>query len=374
MIFNNNKGVNFSHEFCASGNNFIDIALHNRKKLLQQGPEYILSLETSCDETAAAVITENKNSPELISSQVASQIDAHEKFGGVVPEIASRRHLELIETVIEKAVDEAGITFEQITAITATQGPGLVGALLVGFAAGKALAYAQKVPFIAANHVAGHIYANFLVHDNIETPFVCLTVSGGHTDLLYFSNKTDYKILGRTRDDAAGEAFDKIARFLDLGYPGGPEIENIAKKGDPDNVELPRALDDKKTYDFSFSGLKTAVINYVHNARQREENVNISDLAASFQQAVVESLIPQVERAVKEHNPHSLLLAGGVAANSLLRERFSELADRNGIPLYLPPLELCTDNAAMIGAAAFYRLQSEEVDNLAAEVKPTLTM
>ncbi len=369
-----NKTNNFSGEIYFSGDKFIESALKNREDMLQVGEEYILSLETSCDETAAAIITENNGRPCLLSSQVASQIEAHEKFGGVVPEIASRRHLELIEPVIEKAVKEAGISFDKITAVTATQGPGLVGALLVGFAAGKAIAYSQKIPFIGANHVAGHIYANFLVHDDITPPFVCLTVSGGHTDLLYFDSKTDYEILGRTRDDAAGEAFDKIARFLELGYPGGPEIEKKARDGKEGNIELPRALDDQETYDFSFSGLKTAVINYVHNAQQRGEDVNIPDLSASFQLAVVESLIPQVERAVENYNPSSLLLAGGVAANSLLRQKFKQLADKHKTSLYLPPLELCTDNAAMIGAAAFYRLQAQDVDNLAAEVKPTLSM
>ncbi len=369
-----NRNKSIPAKFFGVGDQFKETALNTRKELLKQGQDNILALETSCDETAAAVITDLAGEPKLLSSQVASQIDAHEKFGGVVPEIASRRHLELLENVIEKALTEADISQEKLTAVAATQGPGLVGALLVGFAAGKALAYARQIPFIGTNHVAGHIYANFLVHENIQAPFVCLTVSGGHTELLYFSSRTDYEILGRTRDDAAGEAFDKVARFLQLGYPGGPAIEEKARAGNPDNVELPRSLEHQETYDFSYSGLKTAVINYVHNSRQRGEQIDLSDLAASFQLAVVESLLPQVERAIKNYNPRSLLLAGGVAANSLLRQEFAELADNHDISLYLPPLDLCTDNAAMIGAAAYYKLQAEEVDGLEAEVKPTLSL
>lgn len=331
----------------------------------------ILAVETSCDETSAAVIG---NGPEIRSNIVASQIDWHKKFGGVVPEIASRKHLELIEPVIDEAIKKAGIEYEELDAIAATRGPGLVGALLVGFAAAKGLAYSLDLPFIGVNHVAGHIYANFLMNNEISSPFICLTVSGGHTDLLYFKEPGSYRFLGRTRDDAAGEAFDKIARFLELGYPGGPEIERTARTGNPEAIELPRALVGEKGYDFSFSGLKTAVINFVHNADQRGEEIARNDLAASFQQAVVESLTARLEKAVNDFKAESILLAGGVAANQVLRKEVEKIAKKSGLKYYVPPLNLCTDNAAMIGAAAYYRYADADFDSLDIGVKADLSM
>ncbi|MGM0414022.1 MAG: tRNA (adenosine(37)-N6)-threonylcarbamoyltransferase complex transferase subunit TsaD [Bacillota bacterium] len=331
----------------------------------------ILAVETSCDETSAAVIG---NGPEIRSNIVASQIDWHKKFGGVVPEIASRKHLELIEPVIDEAIKKAGIEYEELDAIAATRGPGLVGALLVGFAAAKGLAYSLDLPFIGVNHVAGHIYANFLMNNEISSPFICLTVSGGHTDLLYFKEPGSYRFLGRTRDDAAGEAFDKIARFLELGYPGGPEIERMARTGNPEAIELPRALVGVDGYDFSFSGLKTAVINFVHNADQRGEEVARNDLAASFQQAVVDSLTARLEKAVNDFKAESILLAGGVAANQVLRKEVEKIAKKSGLKYYVPPLNLCTDNAAMIGAAAYYRYADADFDSLDIGVKADLSM
>ncbi|MFN2363363.1 MAG: tRNA (adenosine(37)-N6)-threonylcarbamoyltransferase complex transferase subunit TsaD [Halarsenatibacteraceae bacterium] len=331
----------------------------------------ILAVETSCDETSAAVIG---SGPEIRSNIVASQIDWHKKFGGVVPEIASRKHLELIEPVIDQAIIEAGIEYKDLDAVAATRGPGLVGALLVGFAAAKGLAYSLGLPFIGVNHVAGHIYANFLMNNQIASPFICLTVSGGHTDLLYFEKPERYRFLGRTKDDAAGEAFDKIARFLELGYPGGPEIEEMAKTGDAEAIDLPRALVGQEGYDFSFSGLKTSVINYVHNADQRGEEVDKHDLAASFQQAVVDSLTARLEKAVNDFKAESILLAGGVAANQVLRREVEKIARKSGLEYYVPPLNLCTDNAAMIGAAAYYRYDDGDFDSLDIGVKADLSM
>ncbi len=354
---------------------FKERAEANREKRLSENEaEFILALETSCDETSAAVITSRDGRPEIISHEVASQIEDHKKFGGVVPEIASRRHLELIRPMINSALEQAGVDSTQLTAAAATRGPGLVGALLVGFAAGKALAYAEEIPFLGVNHIAGHIFANFLVHEDIELPFLCLTVSGGHTDLIYFSRMIEYEILGRTRDDAAGEAFDKIARRLELGYPGGPAIEKKAREGNPEAVELPRALSESESYDFSFSGLKTAVINYIHNQQQKGNEIDTADLSASFQRAVIESLLPQVERAIKNFEPEALLLAGGVSANSLLRSRFESLTEEHELSLYLPPLDLCTDNAAMIGAAAYYQLAAGHSHDLGLDVKANLSL
>ncbi|MFW5999318.1 MAG: tRNA (adenosine(37)-N6)-threonylcarbamoyltransferase complex transferase subunit TsaD [Halanaerobiaceae bacterium] len=330
----------------------------------------ILALETSCDETAAAVVEDGRR---VLASTVASQIDWHRKFGGVVPEIASRKHLEFLDPVLDETLDEAGVGLEDIAAVAATYGPGLVGALLVGLSAAKALAYARGLPFIGVNHIAGHIYANFISRE-IEPPVVCLTVSGGHSDLLYFEELEGYEILGSTRDDAAGEAFDKVARYLELGYPGGPVIEELAGEGDPDAVDFPRSLLDEDTYDFSFSGLKTAVINYVHGKQQRGEELDLPGIAASFQQAVIDILSARVLKAVKEYDVNGVILAGGVAANRTFRAHLRGRLEELSLPLYYPEPEYCTDNAAMIGAAAFYQYSRGDFSSLDLNADPRLRL
>ncbi len=331
---------------------------------------YILALETSCDETSAAVTC---NGLEVLSNIIASQVDWHKKFGGVVPEIASRKHLELINPVIKEALQKANISFNELDAVAATYGPGLVGGLLVGLTVGKSLAYALTIPFIGVNHIEGHIYANFIDNPDIEKPVICLTISGGHTDLLYFDDFSNYKILGRTRDDAAGEAFDKIARFLDLGYPGGPVIEKVAREGNPKAIDFPRSTI-QDNFDFSFSGLKTAVINYVHNQKQKGKKINISNIAASFQQAVIDSLASTLMRAVKKYKAKSVVLSGGVAANIELRRQIKERLKNFNLPLYYPKSELCTDNAAMIGAAAYYHYQINDFSSLDINADPGLSL
>src|SRR6056297_194536 len=332
---------------------------------------YILALETSCDETASAVV---RNGLEVKSNIVASQVDWHRKYGGVVPEIASRKHLEFINPVIEEAITEADMKLKEIDAVAATYGPGLVGGLLVGLSTAKALAYAMDKPFIGVNHIAGHIYANFISHPDIQTPIICLTISGGHTDLLYFEDLGGYEILGRTRDDAAGEAFDKIARFLDLGYPGGTVIEKKAKEGDPEAIDFPRSFNNDDIYDFSFSGLKTAVINYVHNEKQRGNKLNIADIAASFQQAVIDSLIQRVIKALKNYEVGSVVISGGVAANQELRKQLRKVVNKKGLKLYYPELKLCTDNAAMIGAVSYYKYQKNDFSDLSLNADPNLSL
>lgn len=331
----------------------------------------ILAIETSCDETAASVV---KNGFEPLSNIVASQIDWHRKYGGVVPEIASRKHLEFINPVIEEALKKAGISFQDLDAVAATYGPGLVGGLLVGLSAAKALAYVLDKPFISVNHIAGHIYANFISNREIEPPVVCLTISGGHTDLLYFEELGGYEILGRTRDDAAGEAFDKTARVLGLGYPGGPAIEKISKQGNPRAIDFPRPFINEDGYDFSFSGLKTAVINYLHNKKQKGEKVNTADVAASFQQAVIDILVARILKAVADYPTRSVILSGGVAANKTLRQQLAERLKEEGLPLYTPELSLCTDNAAMIGSVAYFKYLKGDFSPLSLNARANLRL
>ncbi len=331
----------------------------------------ILAIETSCDETSASIV---KNGLEVLSNVVASQIDWHKKYGGVVPEIASRKHLELINPVIEEALSEAGVNFKDLDVVAATYGPGLVGGLLVGLSAAKALAYTLQIPFIGVNHIAGHIYANFISNKEIEAPVVCLTISGGHTDLLYFKELGGYQILGRTKDDAAGEAFDKTARVLGIGYPGGPVIEKISKEGNSEAIEFPRPLINEANYDFSFSGLKTAVINYLHRKKQRGEEINKADVAASFQQAVIDVMIAKIVRAVENHQVNSIILSGGVAANQTLRNQLAKALTKYDLPLYTPNLKLCTDNAAMIGSVAYYQYLKGEFSPLTLNAKANLKL
>lgn len=311
----------------------------------------ILAIESSCDETAAAVV---KNGREVLSNIISSQIELHKLYGGVVPEIASRKHIEKINQVIEEALNKAKVTLEQITAIAVTYGPGLVGALLVGVAEAKAIAFAAKKPLIGVHHIEGHISANFIENKELKPPFTCLVVSGGHTHLVVVKDYGEYEILGRTRDDAAGEAFDKVARAIGLGYPGGPKIDKLSKEGNPDAIAFPRAKVNQSEYDFSFSGLKSAVLNYLNSCEMKGETINKADVAASFQKAVIDVLVEHSLRAVKEFGFTKLALAGGVASNSHLREVFQKECSKRNITLYYPSPILCTDNAAMIGSAAYY--------------------
>lgn len=338
----------------------------------EEGDEIIiLAIESSCDETSAAVVGDGLN---VLSNVVASQIDLHKKYGGVVPEIASRKHLELINPVISEALQQAGVEFSDLDAVAATYGPGLVGSLLVGLTAAKTLAFALQIPFIGINHIVGHIYANFISNKEIQPPVLCLTVSGGHTDLLYFQELGSYQLLGSTRDDAAGEAFDKVARVLGLGYPGGPAIERISQEGNPEAIDFPRPFIDEDTYDFSFSGLKTAVLNYLNTEKQRQAEINVADVAASFQQAVIDVLTSKVLRAVENYPVQSVILSGGVSANRTLRDHLARSLEEYQLPLYTPELELCTDNAAMIGAVAYYKYLKRDFSPLTLAARANLKL
>ena len=311
----------------------------------------ILAIESSCDETAAAVVEDGRC---VKSNIISSQIELHKLYGGVVPEIASRKHVEKVNFVVREALKEAGETLDSIDAIAVTYGPGLVGALLVGVAEAKALAFAKKKPLVGVHHIEGHICANYIEHPDLEPPFLCLVVSGGHTHLVDVKDYGKYEIIGCTRDDAAGEAFDKVARAIGLGYPGGPKIDKLAKEGNPDAIEFPRAHVDDAPYDFSFSGIKSAVLNYINSANMQGKEINRADVAASFQKAVVDALVSRAVRLAKECGMDKLAIAGGVASNSALRAAIQEECTKNNIRFYSPSPILCTDNAAMIGAAAYY--------------------
>ncbi len=311
----------------------------------------ILAVESSCDETAAAVV---RNGREILSNIIYSQIDLHTLYGGVVPEIASRKHIEKINQVIEKALAEAGVTLAEIDAVGVTYGPGLVGALLVGVAEAKAIAYAAGKPLVGVHHIEGHIAANYIEHPDLEPPFLCLVVSGGHTHLVRVRDYGTFDILGRTRDDAAGEAFDKVARAIGLGYPGGPKIDRVAREGDPDAIAFPRAHVDDALYDFSFSGLKSAVLNYINGCRMKGESFSQADVAASFQKAVTDVLVANAMHAVEEYGADTFAIAGGVASNSALRAAMQEACAERGVKFCYPSPVYCTDNAAMIGVAAYY--------------------
>jgi N6-L-threonylcarbamoyladenine synthase len=330
----------------------------------------ILGIETSCDETAAAVVV---RATEVRSSVVASQIDQHARYGGVVPEIASRAHVEVLTPVIAQALVESGFADSEIDAVAATSGPGLVGSLLVGVSAAKALALVWDVPFVAVNHLEGHLYAAFLEEPDLDLPLVVLLVSGGHTMLVHMEDHGRYRLLGSTIDDAAGEAFDKVARFLGLGYPGGPLIDKLAREGDPRAIAFPRGMidrDDERRHDFSFSGLKTAVVNHV----RRHPDVSTADVAASFQEAVVDVLVTKARRAAQGVGAKGLCLGGGVAANSALRDRFVEACTEDGIRAFVPSRAMCTDNAAMIAAAGWWRLQSDGPSPLDTGATPNLRL
>lgn len=320
----------------------------------------VLAIETSCDETSVAII---KNGKEVLANIVSSQIDIHKKFGGVVPEVASRHHVENITVVLDEALKTAQITLDDIDCIAVTQGPGLIGSLLVGINAAKAFSYALKKPLIGVHHIAGHIYANHLVSD-MKFPLMALVVSGGHTELVYMKDHYDFEIIGSTRDDAVGEAYDKVARVIGLPYPGGPQIDKLAQIGE-DTYHLPRVMLEQDNFDFSFSGLKTYVINLVHNAEQRNESINKENLAKSFQEAVIDILVGKTFKAIEQYPVKQLLVAGGVAANSGLRKRLNEVIQKYpDIELVIPPLKFCTDNAAMIGVAGYFSYLTGVSDDL----------
>ena len=311
----------------------------------------ILAIESSCDETAAAVVV---NGRDVRSNVISSQIDLHTLYGGVVPEIASRKHIEKINQVIEEALKKADMTLDDIDAIGVTYGPGLVGALLVGVAEAKAISFARNIPLIGVHHIEGHISANYIENKDLEPPFLCLVVSGGHTHLVRVADYGKHEILGKTRDDAAGEAFDKVARAIGLGYPGGPKIEKVSHEGNPDAIDFPRAKVADGVYDFSFSGLKSAVLNYLNGCRMKEIEINQADVAASFQKAVTDVLVGHAMNAIDEYKMDKFAIAGGVASNGTLRKAMEEACAKKGVKFYHPSPILCTDNAAMIGAAAYY--------------------
>ena len=327
----------------------------------------ILGIETSCDETAAAVV---KDGREVLSNVISTQIEIHKQFGGVVPEVASRKHLEAINAVIHEALTKAKVTLDDIDAIAVTYAPGLVGALLVGVSAAKAISYALQKPLIPVHHIRAHICANYIEHPELEPPFVSLVCSGGHSHIIYVKSYTEYEVLGQTRDDAAGEAFDKVARVLGLGYPGGPKVDKLAREGDENAVAFKKVSFGKDNYDFSFSGIKTGVINYLHNAQQKGEQINNADVAASFQRSVVEVLIDNLIDAAKSVCCTTVTLAGGVASNSRLRQ---ELQNKKGdIKAYFPSPILCTDNAAMVAASGFYEAKANRFADLSLNAVPYL--
>lgn len=331
----------------------------------------VLAIESSCDETAASVV---ENGRTVRSNIIASQIDIHKIYGGVVPEIASRKHIEKINQVIEEALKEADRTLEDMDAICVTYGPGLVGALLVGVGVAKAISFATDKPLIGVHHIEGHIAANFIANPQLEPPFLCLVASGGHSHLVIVRDYGEYTVLGRTRDDAAGEAFDKVARAIGLGYPGGPKIDRLAKEGNADAIDFPRASIEDSPYDFSFSGLKSAVLNYINGCNMKGESYSEADIAASFQKAVVDVLVEHTMLAAKDYDMDKIAIAGGVACNSCLRDGMKKACEENGYQFYMPTPILCTDNAAMIGAAGYYEYQKGVRHGLDLNAVPALRL
>ena len=330
-----------------------------------------LAIESSCDETSAAVLRGGRT---VLSNIIATQITIHQKFGGVVPEIASRKHIVNIMPVIDEAISKAGVELKDIDQVAVTYGPGLAGALLVGVSAAKSLAFSLDVPLIGVNHLEGHIFANFISHPDLKPPFVALVVSGGHTSLVHVKGYNSFSLMGQTRDDAAGEAFDKVARVMGLPYPGGPQIDRLAKEGNPEAIDFPKALQNKGNYEFSFSGLKSAVLNYLNSMKLKGIEVNKADVAASFQNTVIEVLIGKALQAIKETGCNTLVLAGGVAANSSLEARLRAAAERNNIRFCYPDKILCTDNAAMIGCRGYYQAEAGSFSNLYLNAVPGLAL
>lgn len=329
----------------------------------------ILAIESSCDETAAAVVEDGRR---VLSSKIASQVEEHKLYGGVVPEIASRRHAEAISSIVQAALEQANLTLDEIDAVAVTYAPGLIGALLVGVNYAKALAYSKNLPLIPVHHLRSHIAANYITHSELKPPFFCLVVSGGHSHMVEVRDYTDFKIIGKTRDDAAGEALDKAARSMGLPYPGGLNLDRAAKNGNKNAYKFPTPRVDGSPLDFSFSGLKTSVINTIHNAKQKGEQINVPDLGASFMNAVVSLLCDHSEKAAKQFGHDKIVLAGGVSANSVLRQRMAEVCKDNGWKLYLPELSLCGDNAAMVGAQAYYEYLSGNIAELSLNAYATM--
>lgn len=331
----------------------------------------ILAIETSCDETSASVV---KNGREVLSNIISTQIPIHTKFGGVVPEVASRKHIEVINAVVEQAIEEAEITLEDVDAIGVTYGPGLVGALLVGLQYAKGLAYSLNKPLIGVNHIEGHISANFIEHKELTPPFICLVVSGGHTFIVHMKDYGDFEVLGQTRDDAAGEAYDKVARAIGLGYPGGPKIDKLSKEGNEDAIKFPRANFHDNSLDFSFSGVKSAVLNYLNTMEMKGEEINRADVAASFQKAVVGVLTDNVIKTCSINKVGKIAIAGGVASNSALRANLIKEGRKRGIDVLFPSPVLCTDNAAMIGSAAYFEYIKGNTSSININAKPNLKL
>ncbi len=334
-----------------------------------EGDIITLAIESSCDETACAIL---KNGREVLSNIISTQIETHKKFGGVVPEVASRKHIENIDMVVQDALDCAGVDFNDITHIAVTYGPGLVGALLVGLSYAKTLSLTLGIPLVGVNHIEGHLCANYIEHKDLKPPFITLIVSGGHTHLVEVKDYGKYEILGKTKDDASGEAFDKIARAMNLGYPGGPIVDMLAKKGNVNAIKFPRAIINEEGYDFSFSGLKSSVLNYLNSMKMKGSEIIVEDVCASFQEAVVDVLSVKALKACEDKGYRTIALSGGVAANSALREKMQKLCDEKGLDLKYPPLVLCTDNAAMIGCAGYYRYINGRRDGMDLNAVPNL--
>ena len=338
---------------------------------MKKGKFLTLGIESSCDETAASVTA---NGREVLSNVIASQIDIHKVFGGVVPEIASRHHLTQINLVIEEALEEAQVKYEDIDLIGVTEGPGLIGAVLIGLATAKALSFAFGKPLTGVHHIKGHIFASFLENAKLEPPFISLVVSGGHTDIVDVKDYTKLEVIGKTRDDAVGEAFDKVARVLGLGYPGGPKVDALAKEGDPTKIPFKKVFLEKDTLDFSFSGTKTGVMNYLNSEKQAGREINTADVAAGFEESVIDVIVTKTMSAVLNSGYGKLCIGGGVASNSLLRERMQASCEEEGIEIYIPSPVLCTDNAAMISCAAYYDYHSGKVDGLDMDAKSNLVL